>query len=441
MQRKTRSVKSKWLLVLSIPLLVLFATTALTFRALKQSEETEGRVRHAYFVKDRIQRVHDDLVDVETGVRGYLLTDDPEFLEPYWRGSSALALDLQYLQISVENEGSDLDILRLRVLSKRRLDILDRLLSGAEDHATDETSTLALLSRGRIVMDEIRTLLGQMTTQQQGRVESAQREAERTRSGAFTIAVGGAPLGVGLALVVVLVFNGRIARRLGRVHANVRRLELGQTMMDVEGDPDDEIGRLDRALVRSGTLALELQEELQRLATIDPLTELANRRGLMPLLEHQLGIARRHHDSVALLFVDLDGLKAVNDILGHRVGDEMISETAALLRDTFRSSDVPARIGGDEFCVMLTGESAILTDAAKLRLQASIDFANRLPGRIYSLSMSMGVAIFDPDRPSSPDDLIAEADRRMYEDKRSKRADGLMPSLLGEEQGLDQPSR
>ena len=269
-------------------------------------------------------------------------------------------------------------------------------------------------------MDEIRTLLRQMTTEQQGRVDSAQREAERTRSGAFAVAVGGAPVGMGLPLVVVLVFNGRIARRLGRVHANVRRLELGQAMMEVEDDSDDEIGRLDRALVRSGTLAIELQEELQRLATIDPLTGLANRRGLMPLLDHQLELARRQRDSVALLFVDLDGLKAVNDILGHRVGDEMISETAALLRDTFRSSDVPARIGGDEFCVMLTGESAILTGAADLRLQASLDFANRLPGRVYPLSMSVGVATFDPDRPISADDLIAEADRRMYEHKRSK---------------------
>lgn len=69
---------------------------------------------------------------------------------------------------------------------------------------------------------------------------------------------------------------------------------------------------------------------------------------------------------------------------------------------------------------MLTGESAILTGAADLRLHASLDFANRLPGRVYPLSMSVGVATFDPDRPISADDLIAEADRRMYEHKRSK---------------------
>ncbi len=85
---------------------MLVATTAVTFRMLRQSEETDARVTHAYYVRDRIQRVHDDLVDVETGVRGYLLTEDPEFLDPYWRGSDALLLDLQYLELAVENEGS-----------------------------------------------------------------------------------------------------------------------------------------------------------------------------------------------------------------------------------------------------------------------------------------------------------------------------------------------
>jgi diguanylate cyclase (GGDEF)-like protein len=299
---------------------------------------------------------------------------------------------------------------------------VDRLLAVAEDHSTEEPDTLTLLRRGRIVMDEIRALLRKMTMQQQERVDAAQRGVERTRRDAFVVAVGGAPMGMGLALVVVLLFNGRVVRRLARVHANVRRLELGQPMV-LDDDSRDEIGRLGQALVKSGTLAIELREELQRLATIDSLTGLANRRGLMPLLEHQLELARRQHEPVSILFVDLDGLKMVNDMLGHREGDEMIVEAAALLRDTFRSSDVPARLGGDEFCVMLTAESAVGTNTADLRLQAALDFANRLPGRVYHLSMSMGLATFDPDRPVSADDLLAEADRRMYEHKRSKRRD------------------
>ncbi len=424
MQAKGISVKSKALIVMSVPLLMLGATTALTYRALKQSEDTEARVGHAYYVKERIQRVRDDLVDVETGVRGYLLTSESDFLDPYWRGSNALPLDLQLLQLGVEGESaSDLDMLRLRVLAKHRVDILERLLSGIEDHSTEAPKMVRLLRRGKLVMDDVRALLGKMATQQQAGIVAARGDLERARRGALLVAVGGAPSGMALALLVVLLFNGRLVRRLERVHTNVRRLELGEGMA-LDDDSNDEIGRLGRALVKSGTLAITLREELEHLATVDSLTGLANRRGLMPVLEHQLELARRQHEAVSILFLDIDGLKGVNDRLGHRQGDEMLAEAAALLRDTFRSSDVPARIGGDEFCVMLTAESAAQTDIASLRLQAALDFANRLPGRLYPVSMSMGIATFDPERPVSASDLIAEADRRMYEHKRSKRQDG-----------------
>jgi diguanylate cyclase (GGDEF)-like protein len=393
----------------------------MTARALRQSEYKDARVAHAEYVKDRINIVLNDLVDIETGVRGFLLTGEDEFLDPYWRASNDIAKDLQYLQLAGEQEGADLHLLRLRELVRVRLDILDHLRVGFDDGSLDESQTLPLLRRGRVVMEESRRLLNDMTAEQRRMIAATQEEASRTRNGAFLVAVVGAPIGMFLALAIVLGFNERTVRRLARVEGNVRRLETGEAMV-AHDDADDEIGRLGRALVRSGTLAVDLQEELQRLATVDPLTSLVNRRGLMPLLEHQLEVARRHLESVAVLFADLDGLKAVNDDLGHGVGDEMLAETAAILVDSFRSSDVSARIGGDEFCVVLTAESAASTEAAIARLQRSIRTANRLPDRPYRLSLSIGVATFDPERPVSAEALIAEADERMYEHKRSKRA-------------------
>jgi diguanylate cyclase (GGDEF)-like protein len=421
MKRKTMSLKSKALVVLTLPLMMLVATTVMTARALRQSEYKDARVAHAEYVKDRINIVLNDLVDIETGVRGFLLTGEDEFLDPYWRASNDIAKDLQYLQLAVEHEGADLHLLRLRELVRVRLDILDHLRVGFDDGSLDESQTLPLLRRGRVVMEESRRLLNDMTAEQRRMIAATQEEASRTRNGAFLVAVVGAPIGMFLALAIVLGFNERTVRRLARVEGNVRRLETGEAMV-AHDDADDEIGRLGRALVRSGTLAVDLQEELQRLATVDPLTSLVNRRGLMPLLEHQLEVARRHLESVAVLFADLDGLKAVNDDLGHGVGDEMLAETAAILVDSFRSSDVSARIGGDEFCVVLTAESAASTEAAIARLQRSIRTANRLPDRPYRLSLSIGVATFDPERPVSAEALIAEADERMYEHKRSKRA-------------------
>lgn len=414
------SLKSKAMVVLTVPLLMLVATTVLTFRALRESADKDARVAHAYYVKERITVVLEDLVNIETGVRGYLLTSENEFLEPYWRGSNDIAKDLRDLQLAAGAD-ADLHLARLRELVKRRLDILDTLRLGADDGSTAPAQTLPLLRRGRVVMDEVRRLLTTVTNEQQATVDALRAEAARTRRDAFLVAVVGAPAGMLLALVVVLRFNERTVKRLARVEDNARRIEHGEPMIESD-DANDEIGRLGRSLVRSGTLAIELQGELQRLASVDPLTTLVNRRGLMPLLEHQLELARRHHEPVALLFIDLDGLKAVNDTLGHPVGDEMLAETGALLRDTFRASDVSARLGGDEFCVMLTAESATATESAVTRLLGAVEAANRLPGRPYVLSLSIGSATSDPEHPITGDELITQADARMYEHKRAKRA-------------------
>jgi diguanylate cyclase (GGDEF)-like protein len=400
--------------------LALASTTALTFGALREARETQFQVSHAHYVETRITAVLDDMVNTETGVRGYLLTGELEFLDPYWQGSEAIAIDLQYLQVAVENDTAERQILRLRVLVKRRLDILGELVRRTDEGSVESRTTLALLRHGRVVMDDIRAVLGRMSTDQRAKVQALQFHAQEVHRRALLVAVGGAPMGMVIALLVVLAFNDRMIRRLARMEDNVRRLELGEPMGSAD-DGHDEIGRLSRALVRSGTEALELQAELQRLATVDPLTELANRRGLMPLLEHQLDQARRHGHPVAIVFVDVDGLKTLNDELGHSMGDEMLCETAAILRDSFRAADVVARLGGDEFAVMLTAESASTADAAVSRLLGAIESSNRLPGRPYALSLSIGVACFDPEAPVSAEGLLEAADSSMYDHKRSKR--------------------
>ena len=122
------------------------------------------------------------------------------------------------------------------------------------------------------------------------------------------------------------------------------------------------------------------------------------------------------------MFLDLDGLKAVNDQLGHAVGDQMLCEMAAVLGDTFRASDVLARVGGDEFCVLVAAESTDSAQAAISRLDRMIHASNSLPGRPYSLAVSFGVAHVDPEGPLTAEQLMVEADQAMYEHKHSKRS-------------------
>lgn len=113
----------------------------------------------------------------------------------------------------------------------------------------------------------------------------------------------------------------------------------------------------DRAASPADPTVTAQERTLRELALVDPLTGLRNRRGFWELAQHELAACRRAGRSGTLLYLDLDGLKAVNDAFGRTEGDRMIRETAEVLRHIFRGSDVLARIGGDGFCVLLSRDA------------------------------------------------------------------------------------
>jgi diguanylate cyclase (GGDEF)-like protein len=160
--------------------------------------------------------------------------------------------------------------------------------------------------------------------------------------------------------------------------------------------------------------------EIQARAITDPLTGLYNRRGFLSLAEQQRKAAKRLGNAMFLLFADLDGLKSINDSLGHSKGDEAIIEAANVLREVFRESDILARLGGDEFAVIALGNPSEDPDVLKNRLRDRIAAHNSREGRDYSLSMSIGLAINDPNDSASIDDLMSFADALMYKEKNAK---------------------
>lgn len=164
-----------------------------------------------------------------------------------------------------------------------------------------------------------------------------------------------------------------------------------------------------------------LQETLETISTSDDLTGLLNRRGFFTLTQQQIKLANRTKRRLFLLYGDIDGLKAVNDSLGHAAGDLLLVETARLIREVFRESDIIARLGGDEFAVLLT-EDSNTPDAAVIldRLRESIRAHNeRAPGGPL-ISLSIGLQVYDPGIPTSFDKLISQADALMYEEKKMK---------------------
>jgi diguanylate cyclase (GGDEF)-like protein/PAS domain S-box-containing protein len=158
---------------------------------------------------------------------------------------------------------------------------------------------------------------------------------------------------------------------------------------------------------------------LQNLSLIDELTGLYNRRGFMAVTAQHLAAIRRNKKVPVILYADLDGLKKINDSLGHQAGDSAIIQAAEILKDTFRTSDIVARLGGDEFVVLAAIDKDESAESLAERLQLQFDLFNDQSNAPYKLSISVGVMHFDVDE-DSIEEVTARADRNMYEDKRRK---------------------
>jgi diguanylate cyclase (GGDEF)-like protein len=148
----------------------------------------------------------------------------------------------------------------------------------------------------------------------------------------------------------------------------------------------------------------------------DPLTGILNRRGFTEAFERELARARRYNRPFVLAYVDVRGLKAVNDTQGHRAGDELLREAAELLQASARADDVVGRLGGDEMGVLLVEQSSEGAEAVQRRIQSQVRARRAAMGLQTSWDLTIGTAAF-PEDGDSFDELLRAADRRLYEQR------------------------
>ncbi|MEZ5317167.1 MAG: GGDEF domain-containing response regulator [Vicinamibacterales bacterium] len=187
-------------------------------------------------------------------------------------------------------------------------------------------------------------------------------------------------------------------------------------------------GQVDgRSLRRALRFAIErhsVRIELENLTLKDDLTGLNNRRGFLILGEQMVKVARRQRSGFLLLFLDLDGLKTINDTFGHSEGNRALVEAADVLRSCFRQSDLVARLGGDEFAAITLDPSETSDAAVRHRLNEALRAVNDKPDRAYRLGFSVGIQSCVPD--GTPlEALLHQADALMYEQKKHRRERGI----------------
>jgi CHASE3 domain sensor protein len=367
----------KGVVVVAIPVTALIVATAAFLVAVRMGGEAAAAQQDAVEAHAAARDMVITVLEAEADVRGFLLTEDDPF-NPYQRASEELELELEHLSRVLGDDPEQAGRLALvHDLTERLLGLL-----GQFGGQSPQELQRYLLLRGEDTTDSLRGVLEAIVELEDQEVAEATERAEHAGRISRTVVAVALPLGLLGGLGAVLLFTASVVRRVRLLQSNATRLGARRPL---EALPvgEDEVGKLGVELQRAHdelearALALEksnaelqqLQSELRRQALRDELTDLYNRRGFVALAEHQLRVASRVGNQACVLFIDLDGMKRINDLHGHAQGDRALMETGDLLRQTVRKSDLVARLGGDEFCALLVDCSNESSTSVLERLQ------------------------------------------------------------------------
>ncbi|MFO0122734.1 MAG: diguanylate cyclase domain-containing protein, partial [Inhella sp.] len=239
---------------------------------------------------------------------------------------------------------------------------------------------------------------------------------------AFQVVLGGA--------VILVVLYVRLIRPIDRLKRQASAIAAREPHEQADWQRGDELGELGQHLNHAGeqidSLLADMEAkntQLRQMAMYDHLTQLPNRTLFREVFTHEAAFARRHRHVMALLFVDLDRFKAINDTLGHAAGDRLLLMVSERLRGAVRGSDLVCRISGDEFLLLLSdAKSPEMVQATVQRMLESLsDMLELSGGQQAQVSASVGIALYPQDGEDF-DELVRHADMAMYQAKQDGRA-------------------
>lgn len=334
---------------------------------------------HSKEIEEVVQTLKEHLNDVETGERGYIITGKQVYLEPYEHGLIMVNSQRDELVRLLANSPAEQS--RLAEL-KSRLDnkiAMSRTHVQARKQSFEAARALVMEGTGKREMDALREILNRMTSEQDEQQEQLQRQREQVLD----------EMKNNIAIATVASFVVLVILHLRLLWMMKQRNEAEQKM--------------------------------HHLASYDTLTELPNRRMLLAHMEQAMQRCLRNNNSMALLFLDLNGFKPVNDQYGHKAGDEVLKQVAHRLSGAMRASDRVARFGGDEFVVLaedISEKEDVCGIVGKIDAEIYRPFLLK-DGVAATISTSIGVAIYPRDG-LDLESLLRIADTAMYAAKKSE---------------------
>ncbi|HEY8023517.1 MAG TPA: diguanylate cyclase [Burkholderiaceae bacterium] len=337
---------------------------------------TATSVSQTYEVISSFKNLQQRLVDAETAERGFVITGTPDSLPAFSGALQKIQWESDLIAALVaDNVGQMTRFTQLQKLIAYRLKTLQIIVDTRAAGGVDAAHQLVSIDEDNIEMARIHNVLNLMENEENTQL-NVRLKARDVAYQEFWWSF--------FALIVTM------SASTAWQYLQVRRI------MHLEA---------------------EAKRRIRHLAEHDPLTELPNRRQLQEKLDMAIAYAKRSGKRVAVMFIDLDGFKAVNDTLGHQAGDELLKVVAQRLRQATRSSDLVARLGGDEFVVVLS-ELDQLADATRLaaKLNRLISMPIPVAGTQANISTSIGISLYPANGKSSAE-LMGKADDAVYQAK------------------------
>jgi diguanylate cyclase (GGDEF)-like protein len=430
------SVRTRLGLGLGVLLVLILTQTLLVLQASQTAADTSRWVERTEATIRQGNAALGAIVDMETGTRGFLLTGIDSYLDPYTDGSARYPSLLSTL----EQQGADdpAQASRWRAIRAQtdawRNVVLEPELAlrrqvAAGTVGPDSLRVQVGLDEGKRRVDAIRAAFSEAIAVEEahlGQRLAAESEAQRVLGRALA---GGAGWAMVYAVAVTFLFGGLEARALTQLAAAARRIAEGELGDRLRLRRRDELGRLAAAF---DTMADALQQAsadraraeaaLVLQARHDALTGLPNRAFFLEQLERALAAQDPHEERVAVLFVDLDNFKTINDSLGHQAGDALLVEVARRLCGCVQVGDLTARLSGDEFTLLIKtpadGHAATLVAE---RVAEALRRPLVLREREVVVSASLGLALGTPGQDDAAD-VLRRADLALYRAKADGKA-------------------
>ena len=415
------SIRFKLTFLLLVLFIVSLSNSILTFKLEGYSEEKLNWINHTNKVLKISEQFLSSMKDTETGQRGYLLTSDSSYLEPYHHGIIEAKRYLQELMnLTIERPKQQFFILNIEQLMNKKFEELEETIKLVHEGKKSDALDIVRKNRGKELMDQIRRKIVVFNNSELILLEKRKGDFREGRAQITTLIAVETILLISLSIITISFLRRSFFSPLKLLLQSTKKIKSGEKVEVHDILSKDEMGNLLSTFYAMSQSVAQREKDLDYKAHHDELTGLKNRTTLIEEMNKSIEYSALSGENLAVLYIDLNEFKKINDTLGHDSGDLILKETALRLNSSVRSSDMVFRVGGDEFIVLAKNIGSI--ENVK-RLIGKIIHSFQSPiviqGKQKAFSISLGAAIL-PNDSSNSEEIIRFADIAMFCAKRDE---------------------